>query len=212
MFPSAPIPPMPTSAPKLVASCTSTNCICPDGADHCKWYASNVVGMKIGEERTRLLELQAQKAEVAATIAAGTATGAHLDGLQATRVAVDKAISDCQAFLSVLHRMCDKGLPLSILPSGVDPRELVTFVWPKASVDLFEEVITWKPSHGLCYTPNSRHEEDGIRCLGDKPGDWTLFYTKNGRVQWYFYRSLAGEVWKIAFVHGVFRSAYPYTR
>jgi hypothetical protein len=168
--------------------------------------------MKIGEQRARLSSLLADKADIAATIAAGTATGVQLDALEVKLAAVDTTISDCQAFLAVLHRMCDKGLPLSILPSVVNPRELETFVWPKESVDLFEEVITWQPTHGVCYTPNSRHEEDGIRCLGDKPGDWTEFYSKNGRVRWYFYRSLAGEVWKIGFFHGVFHSAYPYTR
>jgi hypothetical protein len=127
---------------------------------------------------------------------------------------VDIIVRDLDNYEVKINRIYNlraKKLPLDILP-GDDPRDRVAFLWPKESVDLFEEVITWTGPNWLCYTPNSRYESYGILELGAEPGSWTEFYSKNGCVRYYFYRSLAGTVWVIGFFNGVFNSVYAYTR
>jgi hypothetical protein len=213
--PSADVPPMPPTAPKLVECCTSWKCVCPEGADNCQWYAENMAGKAIGALRARQADLLSQKTEVEAAIVADTTslTESTQEPARSKLATIDCDLACCEEDIERVTRLRAKRLPLSILPSSREsPWSLEQFTWPKESVDLFEEVITWHGPNWGCYTPNSRHESEGIEHLGDKPGDWTFFYCKNGRVRYYFYRSLAGEVWKIGFFHGVFNSADPYTR
>jgi len=179
---------------------------CPSGPKHCQWYAENEAGKAIGAHRESQDKLMTEKTELATAIASHP-DGVERDELQKKLDIVDSRISFHEKQGKILFRLREKGLPISIMPDYKNPPFGDSFEWPEESIDLFEEVITWTGPRWGCYTPNCRYEEDGLRRLGEKPGDWAFFYCKNGRVRYYFYRSLAGEVWEIGFYNGVLNSA-----
>jgi len=209
-------PPMPLCAPKLIQVCTSTNCICGRSDKRCIWWEANLAGKALGEaydtvkanpESSDIIKALRQAEELSN---ARRYAESVQNRLRRTEDDTKLKIAEELEWAVKVADLIAIGQPTSIVPKpGVHSLTIEKFTWPEASSELFELLITWNSYNYVCYTPNSRHEEEGLTSLGEEPQSYSLFYQKNGRVQFYMYRSISGTIWEIGFVHGCFNSASP---